>query len=165
MAIGLAPHGYDDDDGPMSTLEQLTADLTTAMKARDSFRTGTIRQVIGAVRAEEKAGSVARELSDDEVLKVLTREVKKRRDSAQIYTDAGADERARTETAEADLIETYLPARMSDEELSALVSAVIAETGASSMKDMGAVMKEATARAGASADGKKLSTMVRAALA
>jgi uncharacterized protein len=108
---------------------------------------------------------VEKELTEDDVLKVLSREVKKRRDSAQIYTDAGAEERAATETAEADLFETYLPARLSDDELAALVSAVIADTGATSVRDMGAVMKEATARAGAAADGKKLSTLVRAALA
>lgn len=149
----------------MSTLDQLTADLTTAMKARDSVRTNTIRQAIGAVRAEAKAGPVEKELSEDDVLKVLSREVKKRRDSAQIYTDAGADERAAIETAEADLFETYLPARLSDDELAALVASVIVDTGATSMRDMGGVMKEATARAGASADGKKLSTLVRAALA
>ena len=149
----------------MSTLDQLTADLTTAMKARDSVRTNTIRQAIGAVRAEAKAGPVEKDLSEDDVLKVLSREVKKRRDSAQIYTDAGADERAAIETAEADLFETYLPARLSDDDLAALVASVIADTGATSMRDMGGVMKEATARAGASADGKKLSTLVRAALA
>jgi uncharacterized protein YqeY len=149
----------------MSTLDQLTADLTTAMKARDSVRTNTIRQAIGAVRAEAKAGPVEKELSEDDVLKVLSREVKKRRDSAQIYSDAGADERAAIETAEADLFETYLPARLSDDDLAALVASVIADTGATSMRDMGGVMKEATARAGASADGKKLSTLVRAALA
>ncbi|ROS26014.1 GatB/YqeY domain-containing protein [Cellulomonas sp. PhB150] len=149
----------------MSTLDQLTADLTTAMKARDSVRTNTIRQAIGAVRAEAKAGPVEKELSEDDVLKVLSREVKKRRDSAQIYTDAGADERAAIETAEADLFETYLPARLSDDDLAALVASVIADTGATSMRDMGGVMKEATARAGAAADGKKLSTLVRAALA
>ncbi|MDM7830332.1 GatB/YqeY domain-containing protein [Cellulomonas edaphi] len=147
------------------TLDRLTADLTTAMKARDAARTNTLRQAIGAVRAEAKAGPVEKELSEDDVLKVLSREVKKRRDTAQIYTDAGATDRAATETAEADLFETYLPARLSDDELAALVAAVIAETGAGSMRDMGAVMKEATARAGASADGKKLSTLVRAALA
>jgi len=149
----------------MSTLDQLTADLTTAMKARDSVRTNTIRQAIGAVRAEAKAGPVEKELSEDDVLKVLSREVKKRRDSAQIYSNAGADERAAIETAEADLFETYLPARLSDDDLAALVASVIADTGATSMRDMGGVMKEATARAGASADGKKLSTLVRAALA
>jgi uncharacterized protein YqeY len=148
----------------MSTLDQLTSDLTTAMKARDTERTGVLRQIIGAVRFEAKAGAVEKELSDDEVLKILAREVKKRRDSAQIYTDAGAPERAATETSEADLIETYLPAQLSDDELAALVQAVIADVGATSVRDMGAVMKEATARAGASADGKKLSTLVRAAL-
>lgn len=149
---------------PMSTLDQLTSDLTTAMKARDTERTGVLRQIIGAVRFEAKAGAVEKELSDDEVLKILAREVKKRRDSAQIYTDANAPERAATETAEADLIETYLPAQLSDDELQALVGAVIADVGATSVRDMGAVMKEASARAGASADGKKLSTLVRAAL-
>jgi uncharacterized protein YqeY len=148
----------------MSTLDQLTSDLTTAMKARDTERTGVLRQIIGAVRFEAKAGAVEKELSDDEVLKILAREVKKRRDSAQIYTDAGAPERAATETSEADLIETYLPAQLSDDELAALVQAVIADVGATSVRDMGAVMKEATARAGASADGKKLSTLVRGAL-
>ena len=134
----------------MSTLDQLTSDLTTAMKARDTERTGILRQIIGAVRFEAKAGAVEKELSEDDVLKILAREVKKRRDSAQIYTDAGAAERAATETTEADLIETYLPAQLSDDELAALVKAVIADVGASSVRDMGAVMKEATARAGAS---------------
>ncbi|MBO3084067.1 GatB/YqeY domain-containing protein [Cellulomonas fengjieae] len=148
----------------MSTLDQLTSDLTTAMKARDTLRVSTLRQLIAAVRFEAKAGSVEKELSDDEVLKVLAREVKKRRDSAQIYADAGAPERAATESAEADVIETYLPAQLSDDQLQALVTAVIADVGATSLRDMGAVMKEATARAGASADGKKLSASVRAAL-
>ena len=146
------------------TLDRLTADLTTAMKARDTERTSVLRQVIGAVRAEEKAGPAVKELTEDDVLAVLNREVKKRRESAQIYTDAGAADRAATETAEADAIETYLPARLSDDELAALVAAVVADLGASSMKDMGAVMKEATARAGLAADGKKLSTLVRSAL-
>ena len=146
------------------TLDRLTADLTTAMKARDTERTSVLRQVIGAVRAEEKAGPAVKELTEDDVLAVLNREVKKRRESAQIYTDAGAADRAATETAEADAIETYLPARLSDDDLAALVAAVVAELGASSMKDMGAVMKEATARAGLAADGKKLSALVRSAL-
>ncbi|UJP40809.1 GatB/YqeY domain-containing protein [Cellulomonas palmilytica] len=146
------------------TLDRLTADLTTAMKARDTERTSVLRQVIGAVRAEEKAGPAVKELTEDDVLAVLNREVKKRRESAQIYTDAGAADRAATETAEADAIETYLPARLSDDELAALVAAVVADLGASSMKDMGAVMKEATSRAGLAADGKKLSALVRTAL-
>ncbi|GEL95403.1 GatB/YqeY domain-containing protein [Cellulomonas composti] len=147
------------------TLNRLTSDLTTAMKARDTDRTSVLRQVIGAVRAEEKAGPVSKELTEDEVLAVLAREVKKRRESVQIYTDAGAPERAANEAAEADAIETYLPARLSDDELAALVTAVVGDLGATSMRDMGAVMKEATARAGLAADGKKLSALVRTALA
>jgi len=146
------------------TLDRLTTDLTTAMKARDADRTSVLRQVIGAVRAEEKAGPTVRELTEDDVLAVLAREVKKRRESAQIYSDAGADERAANETAEADAIEAYLPARLSDEDLQALVEQVVTDLGATSMKDMGAVMKEATARAGLSADGKKLSALVRTRL-
>lgn len=130
------------------TLDRLTADLTTAMKARDTARTSILRQVIAAVRAEEKSGSTVKELTEDDVLAVLNREVKKRRESAQIYSDANAPERAANETAEADAIETYLPARLSDDELAALVTAVVADLGATSMKDMGAVMKEATSRAG-----------------
>lgn len=147
------------------TLDRLTADLTAAMKARDADRTSVLRQVIGEVRAETRTGAVQRELTEDEVLGVLAREVKKRRESAQIYADANAPERAATETAEADAIETYLPPRLSDDELAALVTAVVADLGASTMRDMGAVMKEATSRAGLAADGKKLSTLVRAALA
>jgi len=162
-----AGSGHGGHDGCMSTdtLARLTADLTTAMKARDADRTSILRQVIGAVRAEEKAGPVAKELTEDEVLKVLAREVKKRRESAQIYTDAGATERAEVETREADAIETYLPAQLSDDELADLVRDVIASVGATSIRDMGGVMKEATARAGTSADGKKLSALVRSALA
>lgn len=148
-----------------TTLDRLTSDLTTALKARDTLRTSTLRQLIGAVRHEEKAGTVARELTEDEVLKVLARESKKRRESAQIYTDAGAPDRAATEAAEADVVDEYLPTRLGDDELAALVDAVVADTGASSLKDMGAVMKEATARAQGRADGRALSTLVRARLA
>ena len=149
----------------MSTLDRLTADLTTSLKARDTLRTSTLRQLIGAVRHEEKAGTVARELTEDEVLKVLARESKKRRESAQIYADAGAADRAATESAEADVVDEYLPTRLTDDELAALVEAVVADTGASSLTDMGAVMKEATARAQGRADGRALSTLVRARLA
>jgi len=149
----------------MSTLDRLTADLTTSLKARDTLRTSTLRQLIGAVRHEEKAGTVARELSEDEILKVLARESKKRRESAQIYADAGAADRAAAETAEAQIVDEYLPTRLSDDELAALVDAVVADTGASSLKDMGTVMKEANARAQGRADGKALSALVRTRLA
>lgn len=152
--------------GAMTTLERLTADLTTSMKARTAFRTNTVRQVIAAVRAAEKSGSAARELTEDQVQAVLATEVKKRRESAQIYAAAGATERATTETTEADLIEAYLPAALSTEQLDAIVADAIASTGASTLKDMGAVMKAANAAAAAvgRVDGKALSLAVRAAL-
>ena len=148
-----------------TTLDRLTSDLTTALKARDTLRTSTLRQLIGAVRNEAKAGPVERELTEQDVLAVLAREAKKRRESAQIYTDAGAPDRAAAELAEADVVDEYLPARLSDAELAELVDAVVADTGASSMKDMGAVMKEATPRAEGRADGRALSALVRARLA
>ena len=150
----------------MSTVDRLTTELTASMKARDAFRTNTLRQVIAAVRAAEKSGTVARELTDEEVQAVLASEVKKRRDTAGIYAGAGADERAANETAEADLIETYLPAAVSDAQLDAVVAAAVAATGATSMRDMGAVMKAATAAAAGlgRVDGKVLSQRVRAAL-
>lgn len=148
-----------------TTLDRLTSDLTTALKARDTLRTSTLRQLIGAVRNEAKAGPVERELTEQDVLAVLARESKKRRESAQIYTDAGAPERAAAETAEAEIVDEYLPTRLSEAELAELVDAVVAQTGASSMKDMGAVMKEATARAEGRADGRALSALVRARLA
>lgn len=152
---------------PVSILERLTSDLTTSMKARDTFTTGTLRQIIGAVRTAEKSGTVARELTDDEVQKVLTSEVKKRRESAQIYADAGADDRAANETAEADLIETYLPASLSPEQIDTLVAEAIASTGATTPKDMGTVMKAVNAAAAGlgRVDGKVLSQVVRQALA
>ena len=150
-----------------TTIERLTADLTTAMKARDEFAKNTLRQVIGAVRTAEKSGTTARELTDAEVQTILAAEVKKRRESAQIYTDAGATERADNETREADFIEKYLPASLTPAELDALVAAAIVSSGASSMKDMGTVMKTATAAAAGigRVDGKALSQAVRQALA
>ena len=145
-------------------MTKLEADLPVAMKAHDSFRVGTLRQVIAAVRGEAKAGPVEREVTEDDVLKVLAREVKKRRESAQIYSDAGAPERAKVESDEADLIAQYLPAQLSDAELEALVREAIEATGASSLRDMGGVMKYVTGKAGTAADGKKVSSLVRAAL-
>lgn len=150
----------------MSTIERLTADLTASMKARDTTRTGTLRQAIAAVRVAEKAGPTVQSLSDEQVQAVLASEVKKRRESAEIYAGAGAADRAATETAEADLIETYLPAAVTPEQLDTLVADAVAATGASSMRDMGAVMKAATAAAAdlGRVDGKALSQRVRRAL-
>ena len=150
----------------MTILEKLTADLTTSMKARDAFRTNTIRQAVAAIRTAEKSGPIAREITEEDVQKVLASEVKKRRESAQIYADAGAADRAATETAEADLFETYLPAVVTPEQLDVLVAEAIAATGAASRKDMGAVMKAVNAAAAGigRVDGKDLSARVRGAL-
>lgn len=150
----------------MTILEKLTSDLTASMKARDAFRTNTLRQMIAALRTAEKAGKAAHELSEAEAEAVLTGEVKKRRESAQIYTEAGAQERAETETSEADLIESYLPAALTEAQLDALVAEAISSTGATSPKEMGLVMKAANAAAAGlgRVDGKVLSQKVRAAL-
>ena len=150
----------------MTTLERLTADLTASMKARTAFQTNTLRQMIAAVRTAAKAGSVARELTEEQVQAVLSAEVKKRRESAQIYMTAGAGERASTETSEADLIESYLPVALSIEQLGVIVSDAIAATGAATIKDMGKVMKVATASAAGLGrlDSKALSERVRSAL-
>ena len=150
----------------MTILERLTSDLTASMKARDAFRTNTLRQMIAALRTAEKAGKSAHELSEKEAETVLTGEVKKRRESAQIYTEAGADERAATETTEADLIESYLPAALTDAQLDAVVAGAIASTGATTPKEMGLVIKAANAAAGelGRVDGKILSQKVREAL-
>ena len=148
----------------MSTIERLTADMTAALKARDHFTLGTLRQIVAAVRAEEKAGKVARVLTEEQVQAVLAAEVKKRRESATIYSGAGAQDRADNESDEADLIETYLPAALSDAEVDAIVARSIAEVGATSLKEMGQVMKAATAAAAATGlrvDGKVLSAKVR----
>ncbi|WP_093184887.1 GatB/YqeY domain-containing protein [Sanguibacter gelidistatuariae] len=150
----------------MTILETLTSDLTVSMKARDAFRTNTLRQMIAALRTAEKSGKTAHELTDAEAETVLTGEVKKRRESAQIYTEAGADERALTETTEADLIESYLPVALTDAQLDSLVAGAIASTGATTPKEMGLVMKAANAAAAGlgRVDGKVLSQKVREAL-
>ena len=151
---------------PVTTLERLTADLTTSMKARTAFRTNAVRQAIGAVRAAQKSGPAARDLTEDQVRAVLGAEVKKRRESAEIYTGVGAVERAATESAEADLIEAYLPAAISEEQLDRIVADAIATVGARTVKDMGKVMKAANASAAdlGRVDGKALSDRVRRAL-
>lgn len=150
----------------VTLLDRLDTDLHTAMKARDTFATRTLRQMIAAVRGAAKSGPVARELDDDEIVAVLTAEVKKRRESAEIYTGAGASDRAATETAEAEFIEAYLPAALTEADLDSLVAEAVASTGATTMKDMGAVMKAAQAAAAGRGrvDGKALSSKVRAAL-
>ena len=148
-----------------SLKDSLQADLTTAMKARDELRTATLRMVLTAVGTEEVAGKTARQLSDDEVLKVLTREAKKRREAAEAFRSGGATERAEREVAEEKVIAGYLPAQLSDDELATLAQKAVADTGASGPQGMGAVMKVLTPQVAGRAEGGRVAAAVRAALA
>ena len=143
---------------------QLRTDLTTAMKARDELRSATIRMTLAAITNEEVAGKVARELSDDEVLKVIGREVKKRKEAAEAFAGAGRAEQAAREEAEGEVLTAYLPAQLSDEELQVLVDAAVAETGAEGPRGMGAVMKVLTPRVAGRADGGRVAAAVKAKL-
>ena len=150
----------------MSTLEQrLHDDLTTAIRGRDEVGAATLRMALTALKNEAVSGSEARELTDDEVVTVLGREAKKRREAATAYDDAARPELAERERAELAVIETYLPAQLDDAELGALVAAAIAETGADSPKQMGQVMKVLTPRVAGRADGGRVAAAVKAALA
>ena len=141
--------------------DRLRSDLTTAIRGRDELSTATLRMALAAITTEEVAGSDARELSDDEVLKVLARESKKRREAAEAFGSAGREELADRERAEGTVLERYLPTQLDDAAVSELVAAAIAETGASGMPQMGAVMRVAQQKAAGRADGKRLSTEVR----
>jgi len=148
----------------MSLKEQIISDMTAAMKAQDAARTSTLRMVKAAIMNREKDGGG--ELTDEDVLKLLRSQVKQRRDSVEQYEKANRPDLADKEQAEIAIIEGYLPQSASQEEVDNAVAAAIAETGASSMKEMGAVMKAAMAKlAGKSADGKMVSETVKAKLA
>ena len=141
--------------------ERLRADLNTAMRARDSVRLRTLRMVLTSITNEEVSGDTARELSDDEIVKVLIREARKRREAAEAFESAGRAEQAAAERAEGDVLAGYLPAQLTDDELTAIVSATIAETGATGMPGMGKVMKTVTPRVAARADGARVAAEVR----
>src|SRR4051794_15578514 len=117
--------------------DQLQSDLTVAIKAQDELVRATLRMVLTAIGNEEGAGASARRLSDDEELKVVAREAKKRREAAEAFQTGGASDRAERELAEERVISAYLPAQLSDEELTALVAEAVAETGASGPQAMG----------------------------
>lgn len=145
--------------------DRLRGDLTAAMKARDEVRTRTLRMALTSVSKEEVAGASARELTDDEVIGVLTKEAKRRREAADAFAAAGRDQQAAAERAEGVILAGYLPAQLSDEEISALVAEVIAESGASGMAAMGQVMKAVTPRVAGRADGARVAAEVRRRLA
>ena len=148
----------------MALKEKLQSDLTQSMRDRDALRSGTIRMVLTAIKNEEVSGKEARELSDAEVITVLSREAKKRREAAEAYEQAGAKDRAATEKAEGEIIATYLPAQLSESEIKDLISAAIAETGASGSQQMGLVMKSIQPKIAGRADGGLVSSLVKAAL-
>ena len=139
----------------------LKSDLTTAMKARDELSTATLRMLLTAVTTEEVAGATARELSDDEVLRVINREAKKRREAAEAFADAGRTAQAEREIAEETVLARYLPSQLDDAELSALVSTAITEAGVSDPRQLGLVMKAVTPVVAGRADGKRVSAEVR----
>ncbi|MGH4013009.1 MAG: GatB/YqeY domain-containing protein [Pseudonocardiaceae bacterium] len=149
--------------------DRLRADLTTAIKARNATTVATLRMALAAVSTEEVAGSAARELSDDEVLAVLAREAKKRREAADAFAGAGRDELAAQERAEGEVLAGYLPAQLDDQEIARLVAEAVDEVTGQlgerpGPRQMGPVMKAATARVAGRAEGSRVAAAVRAAL-
>jgi hypothetical protein len=140
---------------------RLQADLNAAMKARNELTTATLRMALTAISTEEVAGKQARELSDDEVMKVLTREAKKRREAAEAFDAAGRGELADRERAEGTVLDDYLPSQLDDAELSEIVRAAIAESGVTAPNQLGAVMRLVVPKVASRADGKRISDEVR----
>jgi uncharacterized protein len=148
---------------------RLRSDLTEAMKSRDRLRTATLRMLLAAITNEEVSGKQSRELSDDEVVKVLARESRKRGEAAEIYTENGRGDLAANERAEAQVIDEYLPTPLTDAELADVVDTAMADVAEElgerpTMRQMGQVMKAATALAAGKADGARLSAAVKSRL-
>ena len=151
-----------------SLKETLKNDMTAAMKAREELKKSTLRMALSAITNAEVAGTEAVELNDEQVIKVLQAEAKKRMESAEVYEQNGRADAAAQEKAEAEVLMAYLPAAMSDDELGAIVAEEVttaAANGNTGMKAMGAVVKAVRERAGSSADGSKIADLVKAALA
>jgi uncharacterized protein YqeY len=149
----------------MSLKEKLQTDLTSAMRNRDVVRSSTIRMILTSIKNEEVSGKVMRELSESELITVLSREAKKRREAAEAFDQAGAKDRAETERAEGAIIAEYLPKQLSESEVRELIEAAIRETGANSSAQMGLVMKNLQPKIAGKADGALVSSLVKAALA
>ena len=148
----------------MSALkDRLRADLTTAMKARDELRSSTLRMVLTAITNAEVAGKEARELTDDDILGVLSTEAKRRREAATAFADGGREEMAAKEAAEGEVIADYLPAQLSEADVAELVRAAIEQTGAAGegMRAMGKVMGVVTPQVKGRADGGAVAAEVR----
>jgi uncharacterized protein YqeY len=148
----------------MSLKEKLQNNLTDAMRARDEIRSSTIRMILTSIKIEEVSGKEARDLSDAEIITVLSREAKKRREAAEAFDQAGAKDRANQERAEGVVIAEYLPKQLREDEIKSLIAAAMAETGANSSAHMGLVMKSLQPKISGRADGGLVSSLVKAAL-
>ncbi|MFK8022799.1 MAG: GatB/YqeY domain-containing protein [Ilumatobacter sp.] len=148
----------------MSLIEQIRADLTTATKAKDTLSQRTLRSTIAAIQEAEVSGKEATTLDDAGVQAVLKAQVKRRIDAAEAFTDGGATERAEAERAEIEVIERYLPANLSDDELAAIVEGVFAANGFETKADMGKAMKAVNAEVAGRADGRAVADMVKSRL-
>ena len=149
----------------MGLKDRLKSDLTEAIRSSDKVVSGTIRMVLTAITNEEVSGKEARVLSDGEIITVLSREAKKRREAADEFAKAGRPERAADEKAEGEVIAKYLPAQLSEEEVKNLIAAAIASTGAAGPADMGKVMGAIKPQIAGKADGSIVSSLVKATLA
>ena len=152
------------EPGTSQLKSTLRADLHTSMREHDKVRSSTLRMALTAITNEEVSGTTARELSDDDVLKVLAKEAKKRREAAAAYIEAKRPELAAKEEAELAFLEAYLPAQLSDTDLQALVAQALSQTGATGMSQMGLVMKAATALVAGRAEGGRVAAIVKSAL-
>jgi len=149
----------------MGLKEKLQTDLTNAIRARDEVKIGTIRMLLAAITNEEVAGKSAKVLVDAEVITVLSREAKKRREAVEAYTQAKRDDLANKEKAEAAVIALYLPEQLSEDQIKQMITEAIAKTNAAGPAGMGLVMKELQPKIAGKADGGLVSTLVKAALA
>jgi uncharacterized protein YqeY len=148
----------------MSIKEQLKKDLTEAIRGRDEITSGTIRMVLTAITNEEVAGKEARVLSDEEVITVLSREAKKRREAAEAFENAGRADKSALEKSEGEVIAKYLPAQLSEADIAAIIAEAIASTGAQGPGDMGKVMGAVKPKIAGKADGGLVSALVKVAL-
>ena len=146
-------------------IDTVRADLTVAMKARDAVRVRSLRAIIAAVQEAQVAGPEARTLSDDEIQAVITAQVKRRVEAAEAFEQAGRTDRAADERAEQEVLEAYLPAALTTDELAALVAETLAEGGWSAPSDMGPAMKAVNARVAGRADGRAVAQLVKTTLA
>ena len=148
----------------MGLKEVLQGDLTAAIRSRDELKSGTIRMVLTAITNEEVFGKTARALTEPEIITVLSREAKKRREAAEAFADGGRHERAEREKLEGEFIITYLPAQLSEEEIKKLIQEAITESGALGPAGMGQVMKIVSPKIAGKADGGTVSALVKSAL-